>query len=140
VADSAAFRNLYGLVSDSLGVKFSLNDNDKYGKLIMRISGYEGSRVIQLLSADESKTLREYFPESDGTLEIPYLDRGKYKLRVIYDVNGDGKWTTGDYETQRQPENVSYFPEEIDVKVNWEQIYDWDISVQNAKKNRNINK
>jgi len=140
VADSGAFRDLYGLMSDSLGIKFSLNSNDKYGKLIMRISGYEGSRVIQLLSADESKTLREYFPDSDGTLEIPYLDRGKYKLRVIYDVNGDRKWTTGDYKTQRQPEHVSYFPEEIDVKVNWEQIYDWDISVLDTKENRNISK
>ncbi len=140
VADSAAFRDIFGLVSDSLGVKFVLNTDDKYGKLIFRISGYEGPRIVQLLSQDEKKTVREYYQESDGPLEMPYLDKGKYRLRVIYDLDSDRKWTPGDYERLKQPEPVSFFPEEIEVKVNWEQIYDWDISVQNQKAKRNISK
>ena len=138
VADSAAFKDIYGLVSDSLGKKFNLNTDDKYGKLIFRISGYDGPRIVQLLSLDETKTVREYYQERDGSLEIPYLEKGKYKLRVIYDLNGDKKWTPGDYKSLKQPEPVSYFSDEIEVKVNWEQIFDWDISAQNQKANRTI--
>ena len=64
---------------------------------------------------------------------ISYIDKGKYKVRVVYDLNGDKKWTPGDYDSKRQPEPVSYYPTDIEVKANWEQIFDWNISEQNIK-------
>ena len=66
-------------------------------------------------------------------MEFPYLDKGFYRARVIYDLNGDGKWTTGDFNTHRQPEPVSYYPSEIEIKENWEITQDWDISLTNTK-------
>ena len=138
VADSASISDIFGLVTDSLGYKFSVNGDDKYGKLVFRISGYDGPRIFQLISEKEDKIIREIYSEKDGTIEIPYIDKGKYKARLIYDLNGDKKWTTGDFSGKRQPEPVSYFPTLMDVKVNWEQIFDWNIGAFNQKENRNI--
>jgi hypothetical protein len=70
----------------------------------------------------------------DGKIEFPYLDQGKYRLRVIYDLNGDGKWTTGDFNKDLQPEPASYYFQEINMKENWYDTEDWDIGEQNVKK------
>ena len=64
------------------------------------------------------------------------LDAGIYRLKVIYDLNGDGKWTTGDFDKGRQPEPVSYYPGEIDLKTGWEVDQDWDIGKQLVKEEK----
>ena len=132
ITDSAAFRNIYGEYSDSTGVKFTVRTADSYGKLILNITNYEGDRIIQLLSSAE-KLIKEVHMKEDGTLEFPNLEKGFYRLRVIYDLNGDGKWTTGDFDTGRQPEPVSYYPGEIEIKVLWDVTQPWDIGTFNIK-------
>jgi uncharacterized protein (DUF2141 family) len=131
-ADSGAFRNIYGDVSDSSGYKINIRNNDSYGKLTLNIKNYEGNRIIQLLSKEE-KVLREAKMDKDGKVEFPYLDRGTYRLRVIYDLNRDGKWTTGDFKKGLQPEPASYYYQEINMKENWYEKQDWDIGEQNVK-------
>ena len=133
IADHASFGNIYGEVSDSVGYKIAVRNNNTFGKVTMDIINYEGARIIQLLGSEE-KVIREIKMKKDGKAEFPYLDPGKYRFRVIYDINGDGKWTTGDFKTRRQPEPVSYYPQEIEVKENWEINQIWDISQQNVKK------
>ncbi|MBP5473872.1 MAG: hypothetical protein J6X92_03820, partial [Bacteroidales bacterium] len=132
VADSSAIKDIYGLASDSISNVFSIATDDNFGQLTFRISGYDGPRIVQFLSGEES-LLKEYFMEEDGDLMISYIEKGKYKVRVVYDLNGDKKWTPGDYDSKRQPEPVSYYPTDIEVKANWEQIFDWNISEQNIK-------
>ena len=69
----------------------------------------------------------------DGKVLFPLLENGDYRLRVIYDLNGDKKWTTGDFNTGRQPEPVSYYPTELEMKPNWNLEQDWDIGIRNVK-------
>jgi hypothetical protein len=133
IADSAAFGNIYGEQSDSTGTRFVVRDEKTFGSLLFNIKNYEGNRIIQLLSA-EGKLTGEKKMKKDGKVEFKYLDQGKYRLRVIYDFNGDGKWTTGDFITGKQPEPVSYYNQELYIKEGWDEDQDWDISEQNIKK------
>lgn len=131
IADSAAFGNIYGEQSDSTGSNFTVKET--FSKLKLNINNFEGSRIIQLLN-DQDKVLREEKADKDGITEFTLLDKGKYRIRVIYDLNGDGKWTTGDFLTRRQPEPVSYYPREIDLPENFWADQDWDISEKNVKR------
>jgi hypothetical protein len=133
IADSAAFGNIYGTQSDSTGNKFFVKSEKSLGTLIMNIKNYQGNRIIQLLMG-EDKIVDEKTQKSDGKVEFKYLDQGKYRLRVIYDLNNDGKWTTGDFISGKQPEPVSFFDKEMDVREGWTHEEDWDISAQNEKK------
>ncbi len=133
IADSAAFGNLYGEQADSTGAKFIVRNNETFSKLKLNISNFEGARIIQLLN-EQDKILREALADKDGSTEFTLLDKGKYRLRVIYDINGDGKWTTGDFLSGRQPEPVSFYPREIDLPENFWADQDWDISEKNVKK------
>jgi uncharacterized protein (DUF2141 family) len=133
IADSAAFGSLYGEQSDSTGITFSAGKNENYGKLMLNISNYEGSRIIQVLNNNE-QILRQAVMQKNGKIEFPLLDQGKYRLRIIYDLNNDGKWTTGDYSTRKQPEPVSFYWQELEIKENLWLDQDWNVSQMNVKK------
>ena len=45
---------------------------------------------------------------------------GKYKIRVIYDENNNGKWDTGSVKKRRQPEKIWNHPNEITLRANWD--------------------
>ena len=50
-------------------------------------------------------------------------------MRLIFDDNGNGKWDTGDYEKGIQPEQVSYYHHELDLRALFEYTQeDWDIN------------
>ncbi|HSL87349.1 MAG TPA: hypothetical protein VK861_10480, partial [Bacteroidales bacterium] len=132
VARTMAFTNIYGDYSDSTGVKFQVRTPDSYGMLSLNVMNHEGNRIIQLLGSNE-KIVGEVAMEKDGRVDFPLLERGFYRVRVIFDLNGDGRWTTGDFMTGRQPEPVSYYPVEIEVKVNWTIEQDWDLERKNFK-------
>ena len=132
ITDSAAFTSIYGENSDSTAAKFSVLSPESYGNLALDITGYEGGRIIQLLDNTE-KPLRQVYLKNNGKLEFPLLEKGKYRVRVIFDLDNDGKWTTGDFDTHRQPEPVTYYPEEIEIKENWDVTQPWELVIKNYK-------
>jgi hypothetical protein len=136
IADSASFSDVFKLVSDSVGIRFYIKEPDTYCKLTLSVKNYDGNRIIQLLDKSE-KLIAETYMNKDGKVVFPLLDVGIYRLRVIYDLNGDKKWTTGDFSKRQQPEPVSYFPTDIELKAGWElEFVDakaWDIGVKNFK-------
>jgi hypothetical protein len=136
IADRASFSNIYNDFSDSIGTKFSIKDPESYCKLTIAIKNYDGNRIIQLLDKSEKLVAEDYMTK-DGKAVFPLLDPGIYRLRVVYDLNGDRKWTTGDFTIHRQPEPVSYYPAEIELRSGYELEFTdskaWDIGVKNFK-------
>jgi hypothetical protein len=131
-ADSAAFSNIYNEVSDSIGIKFSINEADSYSKLTLNLFNYQGATIVQLTDKSE-KLISQSLQNKEGKVIFPLLESGFYRLRVIYDLNGDGAWTSGDFDSGRQPEPVSYYPGEIEIKKGWEVDQKWDIGTKNIK-------
>ena len=132
IADAAAFRSIYGELSDSTGTRFTVMLPELFGKLTLNTINHEGVRIIQLLDKSE-KLLREVYMKAAGKVEFPLIEKGIYRGKVIFDLNGDGKWTTGDFDIHRQPEPVSYYPEEIEIKENWMVTQSWNLGRKNYK-------
>ena len=134
IADSASFGNIYGENTDSTGFSFSIRKTDSYCKITLTVINCKTESIIQLLNNQE-KIISEKKINSDGKIVFPLLDAGTYRLKVIYDLNGDGHWTTGDFSKGIEPEPVSYYPREIDLKTGWilDIDQDWDIGVEYLK-------
>jgi hypothetical protein len=135
ISDSAAFKSIYGEYSDSTGVRFTVMTPELFGKLILDIKGYEGNMIIHLLDNSE-KLIRQTFLKTSRKIEFPLLEKGNYRVRVIFDLNGDGIWNTGDFDTHRQPEPVSYYPQEIEIKEFWEIVQPWQLEMKNYKESK----
>jgi hypothetical protein len=137
IADSGSFGNIYYDTADSTGFNFSLRKPDTFSTLTLTIQNCKTSSIIQLMTNQE-KIVNETIIKSDGKVVFPMLDAGAYRLKVIYDLNGDGKWTTGDFTRGIQPEPVSYYPMEINLKTGWvlDLDQDWDIDKQLYKEEK----
>ncbi len=126
ITDRGAFRSIYGDVSDSSGYVFSVRPTNDFGHLTVHLQNVPCKILIRLLDNSE-KMIDERKLSGNGIVDFPLLERGKYRLKTIYDFNGDNKWTTGNYDLKIQPEPVSYYTDEIDVKINWIIEQDWDV-------------
>jgi hypothetical protein len=132
IARKGAFGNIYSEQSDSVGTRFAIKDPESYGKLTFNIHNCPGDVIIQLLNGSE-KLISQAKAGKDGNVVFPLLETGTYRARVIYDTNGDGIWTTGDYIQHRQPEAVSYYYQELEIKSDYYVEQPWDISLKNVK-------
>lgn len=104
-----AFMDINGSWSDSTDVKVSLPDDDKLSKISLSLTGVDHKYIVDLLNEDRTKTLRSYNIKSDCTLDFPYLEAGKYSIRITNDANGNGIVDTGDILTRREPEKVKFY-------------------------------
>jgi uncharacterized protein (DUF2141 family) len=124
--DSAAFSSIYGKWNDSINTKFKFKTEEDYGVLLMLLTGIEVAGFGELLDNAE-KVVRKVTLRENG-LDFYDLPPGKYYLRFIEDSNGNGKWDTGSFSEKRQPENVYYYEEPIEI-VKWrEDEKHWNIT------------
>lgn len=123
--DSAAFENIYGLVSNSLKQGFKVSSLDDYGTLLVNITSMNDEPLwVQLLNGQD-QVVKET-KAVNGVAEFYYLKPDKYYLRLIVDRNNNGKWGTGDYDKDQQAEEVYYYPGYIECKAKWDITESWD--------------
>lgn len=60
------------------------------------------------------------FKTDKNPFEFKNIKPGDYRLRLIVDINNNGKWDTGNYSRKLQPEPILVFPNLINVKANFE--------------------
>lgn len=116
--DSAACRDIYGACNDSIKKTIKLKSKNDYSSLRVKMTHFDARARIQLLNEKES-VVRELAATSEGT-KFEYLVPNTYFLRLYIDVNGDGKWTTGDWLLKRQPEPIFYYPKKLKLRANWD--------------------
>ena len=124
-ADSTAFETIYGTMSGKLKQGLKVRGEDAYASLIMTISGMQGRHIIAQLLDGQGKTVKVSYTDN-GQAEFYYLKPGKYFMRIIVDANNNKKWDTGNYDTNLQPEEVYYYPDEIECKAKWDLTLTWN--------------
>lgn len=118
VIDSAACHDIYGVCNDAVKSTIKLKSTDEYANILVRMAHFDPQARIQLLS-EKDVVLKELPASADGT-KFEYLAPNTYYLRLYIDSNNDGRWTTGDWLTKRQPEAVYYFPQKLKLRANWD--------------------
>ena len=138
--DSAAVRDIYGVASDKKKFTLRLKTAEDYSTLLILLPNYDPRIRLQLLS-EKDQPVRELPAREEGT-KFEYLTPKTYYLRLYFDLNGDGRWTTGDWITKRQPEPVYYFPAKLTLRANWdfEERFDYLARPQLEAKPRELRK
>ena len=133
---AGTFVNVAGERNDTLSSEFTVMDPEKYGTIVFNVIGKtpDSRYVLQLVDQSGSKVINEILYAKSGKHYFRYVDPGEVRLRIIEDINGNGKWDEGNMVQRRQPERVEFFvqvdgQEEIQAKVNWELEFDVDMNV-----------
>lgn len=102
--------------------KFTYDETENYGDIILKIIAPDSSQhyLVQLMN-DKDEILKNNAIIGSSTLSYKNLLGIKYKVRIVYDDNANGKWDTGDLENKIQPEHVWFWNKIISIRPNWEQ-------------------
>lgn len=127
--DSAAFENIYGIVNRPIKKGLKVRSLDEYSTLFVNISGSSDTCLVVQLLDNADKPVKQVRAK-DGTAEFYYVAPGSYYLRAFSDRNGNGKWDTGNYDADLQPESVYYENEMIECKAKWDITHEWNITAR----------
>lgn len=121
-----AFTSIFGSKNDTSIYSFRTPKADSYGSLLIQYT-HKGNyqSIIQLLD-DKGNAVEEFITNSSKKITLSNLLPKAYQIRIIEDKNGNGKWDTGNYLKNKQPEKVSVYGEPIIIRANW----DVDISIE----------
>jgi uncharacterized protein (DUF2141 family) len=115
-----ALTDLFGATNDTLLYRIRTKNYEDYGNLRIRLQGAVSYPIILQLTEPKGKVVRSILSEKDMLYEFTLLEPKKYLLRLIFDANANQRWDTGNFLEKIQPEKIVYFPQEIEVRANWE--------------------
>ena len=118
-----ALTDIYGRTNDTLTVDFSTSGRDEFGTITLNLGGMDSAQqYVILLKLKDEIIRKDVVLDVDSTsnkIKHERLKVNTYSIELIKDDNGDGKWTTGDYWQQRQPEEIKTFELEK-LRENWD--------------------
>jgi uncharacterized protein (DUF2141 family) len=114
--------------NDTLSYKVTTKNASDYGNLRVNLSNVKQFPVLVQLTNEKGDVIASEYSNKATSIDFMFLEPSKYTLRVIYDANGNKEWDSGNFLERRQPEEVIYFPKEIDVRSNWDVDQPFDLS------------
>ena len=128
--DSAAFTDIYGLLSKDYKQGFKVKSLDEYATVQLQLSGVQDTGlVVQLLDKSDNPVKQER-ANSSGLVKFNYVNPATYYVRAFVDRNGNGIWDTGLYDEDQQPEDVYYYNREIEAKAKWDISQQWNLTAR----------
>ncbi len=103
------FKDINGFYNDSTELKVSLPNDDQLSTMFLALSNVNNKYIVDLLNDKRDKVLRSYIIDKDQTLPFPYLQAGKYSIRITEDLNRNGIVDTGNLLEHKQPEKVRFY-------------------------------
>ena len=127
--DSAAFRDIYGLVSKPLKRGIKVRSLDEFSTLVVNLSGIQDTGIVVQL-VNSSDVVVKQVRAKGHTAEFYYVMPNTYYLRAFIDANGNNEWDTGNYDEGRPAEAVYYYSQEKECKAKWDLTIDWNLTAR----------
>lgn len=131
VVDSNAVGNILKQVNDSIMFAFNTSNTSKFGTFILDIKNVNENLIVQVLDK-KYKLIRQKTVSKNGVIRFPYIKADSYIIRIIEDMNKNGKWDTGNYLEQLSPERVTYLYKEKEkvfvLRSGWENEIGVDVN------------
>lgn len=119
-AEDSAGRKI--LKTDTLDFKTKKLTDYGSVKLIFKSPDLSQNPVLLLLSGE---SIYRSYPLGGAELTIPMIPPGEYELRLLYDVNKNGKWDSGEFfGKHKQPEVIKSIEKKISVKPGFQNEFD----------------
>ena len=135
VMPAGMFENVARETNDTIKCNYTASDPEKYAIVNVKVKGtHPTARYILQITNAQGKVQKELKDVTPGNYVFEYITAGDIMLRVVEDMNGNGKWDSGDMVLMRQPERTEIYKNEegtetITTKANWE----FDIEVDMDK-------
>ncbi len=117
-----AVTDFFGETNDTLRTRFTTGSPEDYGVLRLNLQGQATYPILVALLDEKDELVRSAYLEMSKEVEFKSLPPGNYRIRLIFDQNGNGRWDTGNYLNKLQPERILFYPGTIEIRANWEKV------------------
>jgi uncharacterized membrane protein len=130
-----AFVDIAGERNDTLKADFKIMKRSKFATLNLNVRGKspEAKYIIQILGSN-GNVEKEIKDVSSGPYVLYYISEGEMQIRITEDMNGNGKWDSGNIVGRLQPERTEFYVGPTGSKIvpsrsNWEVDLDLDMAI-----------
>lgn len=105
------------LKTDTLS--FNAKKESDYGSIDLKIENIDSTlHPIVFLNKNTKTYLKQILEKNRYRIKL--FDPGDYEVKILFDINNNGKWDTGDYWKKIQPERVVARKKPINIRANWD--------------------
>ena len=108
--------------NDSLTISYRIASKKDFGDIKLQFDSLYTQVPLALDLMQQDRVVDRFIiPEGTEKWEkkLSSLNPGNYQLRIIEDLNGNGRWDPGNYDEKRQPERLQILSLEP-LRANWE--------------------
>jgi uncharacterized protein (DUF2141 family) len=116
-----AVKDFFETENDTLDFTVRTKPLSDYGNLRLTLENAVYPVIVQLVTP-QGEVKAEAFSTKPEPIDFIHVTPADYLIRVIYDTNGNKKFDTGNYLNNLQPERVSYYPQVLEVRTNYDYI------------------
>lgn len=124
-----------GNTNDTLRFAFKSNGADNYGNFKLTVVPKDvKAQYILSVFTKEGKLIQRSILRPNNLINSQYVLQYNnmlatdYTMQLIYDTDGNGKWTTGNYLAKQQPETIiQYTGKQITLRANWDTEQTWKL-------------
>ena len=128
-----AIKDIRGDINDTLQLSVISQSLEDYGNIFLNVVRNNESKFILHMINPNGDIIREFKNvNQDSTFNFDYIRPGKYTFRLIEDINKNDIWDTGNYLRRIKPEPVYYFPDELEVRANWDLNETFDLNIKQS--------
>ncbi len=116
----AAITSFFMQVNDSLNYRIKTKSVESYGNLALKLENVKSYPFIIELLTIKGELVESKYITAKKEVVFSLLEPKTYKVRLMYDTDKNKKWSTGSFLNNTQPEDIIYYPNEIDIRANWD--------------------
>tara|TARA_B100001057_G_scaffold501075_1_gene620268 strand:+ start:813 stop:2450 length:1638 start_codon:yes stop_codon:yes gene_type:complete len=125
----SAIKDVKGVINDTLNYNLVTQTIEDYGNIFLDIVRNNDSKFILHMIDSNGEVIKEIKNvNQNSTYNFELIKPGKYLFRLIEDINKNNIWDTGNYLKKIKPEPVYYFPNELEVRANWDLNETFDLN------------
>jgi uncharacterized protein (DUF2141 family) len=132
--DPASMEDIYGGRNDTLRFDLEALREGATGEVRLvaeadTLGAPAGPFLLQLLDAQDNRVMQRTVEALPARLSLGALPTGVYRMQLVADTDGNGRWTTGALGPLRQPERVYRMADPVNVRAGWELDLKWVVLV-----------
>lgn len=120
-----AIKDVYGQKNDTIRQSFSVQASRAFGNLSVKMPNLEAGKYLVEVVDEKENVVRDTIINGPATIQFGTMAAGNYRVRLIRDEDGNGKFTPGNYLTKKQPEKVIYYAVSVRVRAGWDMDIEW---------------
>lgn len=113
--------DLFGQTHDTLTWEVKSPAAEAYAYLKLTVECPDNGFHIFEMTSEKGAVLHRFpFQGTRFQLSLQNMVPGKYRFRIIDDLNGNGMWDPGNFFEKKWPEPIWFHPQTLQLRANWE--------------------